>query len=70
MAGQGRPKLPAPSPAPVGEANPPATLMEYLKELRDAARAAGELLDDPGKVTLGEIKLRGGKLVKLLGCVK
>lgn len=69
MAGQKRLALPAPATSST-DSQPPATLLDQLRELREAAREVGKLLDDPDQVTLGELKRRGGRLLQLLGLAR
>lgn len=69
MAGEERRGLPAPATSSADSPKPllPPTFLGQLREIREAARDVGKLLDDPEEVTVGEFKRRGVRLLQLLG---
>ena len=63
-----RPKNTAELPVRIApEDRPSAGLFTRLQEVGKSTRAVGELLEDPEKMTLGELQKRLRGLLRLLG---
>ena len=65
MPKPGQHALPAP-PSPEGD-KPPDNIVEHLQAVGRAASAVGDLLKEPDKVTLGDLRTRVGALLRLVG---